>query len=115
MHLENIAAVQIDPAPKVVAGIVGVAPLVYSPVELLPSPVLLGRSNFTATLLAMPGGPPVSTEGRSPATTIGPMAVAPAFWMVNVKPSATGFVNWNVKSLVKVCTLTGVVQKALAA
>ena len=34
--------------------------------------------------------------------------------MVKVKPSALGLVSWNVKSLVNVCTLTGVVQKALA-
>ena len=31
-----------------------------------------------------------------------------------MKPSAFGFVNWNVKSLVNVCTLTAVAQKALA-
>src|SRR5258708_97697 len=34
--------------------------------------------------------------------------------MVKVKPSAFGLVTWKVKSLVNVCTLTGVVQKALA-
>src|ERR1700687_4086488 len=34
--------------------------------------------------------------------------------MAKVKPSAVALVNWKVKSLVKVCTLTGVVQKALA-
>src|ERR1700730_6263038 len=34
--------------------------------------------------------------------------------MVNVSPSAFGVVCWNVKSLVKVCTFTGVVQNALA-
>src|SRR5215469_15802440 len=33
------------------AGIVGEAPLVYNPVESVPSPWLLYRSNFTATLL----------------------------------------------------------------
>ena len=36
----------------------------------------------------------------------------PVFWMVKVKPSAVGEVSWNVKSLVKDCTLTGVVQNA---
>src|SRR5580704_10309424 len=34
--------------------------------------------------------------------------------MVKVKPSAFGLVSWKLKSLVNVCTLTGVVQKALA-
>src|ERR1700758_3702541 len=34
--------------------------------------------------------------------------------MLNVKPSALGLVNWNMKSLVNDCTLTGVVQNALA-
>jgi hypothetical protein len=32
----------------------GSAPLVYMPVELPPSPALLNKSNFTATLLSMP-------------------------------------------------------------
>ncbi len=37
---------------------VGDAPSVYSPVESTPSPWLLYRSNFTATLSAMPPVPP---------------------------------------------------------
>src|SRR5271167_141269 len=43
------------------AGVVGDAPFVYSPVESGPSPLLLYRSNFTATLLGIPPVPP----GRS--------------------------------------------------
>ena len=43
-----------------------------------------------------------------------PIAVRPAFWIVKVKPSACGAVSWNVNLLVKDCTLTGMVQKALA-
>src|SRR5271154_4396386 len=35
------------------AGIVGEAPFVYIPVESVPSPALLKKSNFTATLLAI--------------------------------------------------------------
>ena len=34
--------------------------------------------------------------------------------MVKVKPSAFGLVSWNAKLVVNACTLTGVVQKALA-
>ena len=40
------------------AGVVGEAPLVYMPVESGPSPTLLERSNFTATLFPIPGAPP---------------------------------------------------------
>ena len=35
------------------AGLVGEAPFIYKPVELLPSAALLKRSNFTATLLSI--------------------------------------------------------------
>src|ERR1700683_5237835 len=50
---QGAAAVQAAPA-SVVAGTVGVAPFVYKPVELLPSPAWLYRSTFTATLEPMP-------------------------------------------------------------
>src|SRR5580704_1598743 len=98
------AVVQVPP-PRLVAGKLGDLPPVYNPVELLPSPSLLKRSNFTATLLPSPAYP------KPPPAD--PMAVRPVFWRTKVKPSPFGFVNWNVKSLVNDCTLTGVAQKAL--
>ena len=57
------AVVQLPP-PRLVAGTVVSAPSVNKPVELLPSPALLYRSNFTATLLP---SPPKSQKATSEA------------------------------------------------
>src|SRR5580704_12181506 len=53
------------------AGSVGEAPPVYNPVELLPSPELLNKSNFIATLFPIPEYPKPPPSG--------PTAVRPAF------------------------------------
>src|SRR5579871_992167 len=98
------AAVHVPP-PRFVAGTVAPTPLTNKPVELLPSPALLYRSNFTATLLASPPNP----RELPPL----PAAAGPTFWRMKVKPSATAFVNWNVKSVVNVWTFTGVVHHPL--
>src|ERR1700731_4174928 len=42
------------------------------------------------------------------------MAVRAEPWIVKVKPSAVGVFTWKLKSLVKLCTFTGVFQYALA-
>src|ERR1700685_2529174 len=95
------AVVQLPP-PRLVAGTVVSAPLVNKPVELLPSPALLYRSNFTATLLLSPPNP-----RKLPPP---PDAAGPTFWRMKVNPSATASVNWNVKSVVNAWTFTGVVH-----
>src|SRR3984957_9613584 len=95
------AAVQVPP-PRLVAGTLGDLPPVYNPVELLPSPPLLKRSNFTATLLPSPAYP------RPPPPE--PIPVTPVFCSTKVNPSPFGFVNWNMKSVVNDCTFTGVAQ-----
>jgi len=46
------------PPPSVIAGLVGDAPLVYRPVEFIAFVEFWNRSNFTATLVGMPGVPP---------------------------------------------------------
>ena len=57
--------------------VVGEAPSVYSPVESVPSPALLNRSNLTATLLGMPGAP-LGLSGPYPSPPpAGPSAVGP--------------------------------------
>ena len=69
----------------------------------MPSPELLYRSNFTATLEPMPWYPrPIPFM---------PTAFTPpaAFCSAKVKPSAVAEVSWKSKSVVKLCTLTGVV------
>ncbi len=43
------------------------------------------------------------------------MDIVPAFWIVKVIPSELALMNWKVKSLVKLCTFTGVVNQALLA
>src|SRR5581483_12330404 len=94
---------------------VGVAPPVYRPVELTPSPALSYRSNFTATLFAMPLIPPApfgSAPYPSPPPEE-PRAVGELPCSTKVIPSADGFVSWNEKSVVKRCTLTAVVANAL--
>src|SRR5580704_6597025 len=78
------AVVQVPP-PKLVAGTLGDLPPVYNPVELLPSPSLLKRSNFTATLLPSPAYP----KPPPPA----PIAVTPVSWWTKVNPSEFGVVN----------------------
>ena len=85
------------------------------PVELVPSWEFWNKSNFTATLVGMPGVPPGKPAPYPKPPPEGPSAVAPAFWMVKVIPSELALMNWKVKSLVKVCTLIGVVNQALLA
>jgi len=85
------------------------------PVELVPSWEFWNKSNFTATLVGMPGVPPGKPAPYPKPPPDGPSAVVPAFWMVKVIPSELALMNWKVKSLVKVCTLTGVVNQALLA
>ena len=91
---------------KSTAGVVGAAPFKYSPVEFTPSPELLYKSNFTATLLAMPKYP------RFPPPT--PMAAVEFPCTVNVKPSAVfPAVTWKLKSVVKFWIFTAVGNHAL--
>src|SRR6266853_3578084 len=106
---------RLAPPPSVIAGTVGDAPLVYIPVELVPSPALLYRSNFTATLLGIPGAPVVALGPYPSPPPAGPIAVTAEAWIVKVIPSALGVFNWKVKLFVKLCTFTGVFQYALAA
>src|SRR2546429_188393 len=64
-------------------------------------------------LLAIPGVPPGLSGPYARPPPAGPTAVAPEFCRTNAKPSAMGLVPgacWNVKSVVKDCTLRGVVQ-----
>src|SRR6266404_1156786 len=103
------------PPPNVIAGLVGEAPLVYKPVELLPSCEFWNRSNFTAMLFGIPSVPPGKPAPYPRPPPDGPSAVRPAFWIANVMPSALGVVNWKLKSVVKLCTFTGVVNQALEA
>src|SRR5271165_5756201 len=90
------------------AGTVGLASSVYIPVESVPSPELLYRSNFTATLCGNDVVPPYPSN-PPPA----PLRVSPLLWMVKVKPSALALVSWKEKALVKDWMLTGPVKKAL--
>src|ERR1700722_3168744 len=62
-----------------VNGVVGEAPFVYSPVESTPSPALLYKSNFTATLLPIPGAPLVVSGPYPSPPPLGPSAVAAVF------------------------------------
>src|SRR5208282_5774803 len=85
---------------KSIAGTVGMAPSVYSPVESVPSPALLNRSNFTATLGEICWYPRPLPKS--------PSAAVPWFWIANVIPFAEGLDNWKAKVVLNDCTFTGV-------
>src|ERR1700735_1432369 len=92
-----------------VAGGVGEAPLVESPVDLVTSPWLLQTRSFTPPLFEIPGDPPgVSGPYPSPPPA-GPSADAPAeeFWIVKVMPSACASESWKVKSVGKLVMFWG--------
>src|SRR5271165_391440 len=100
------------------AGTVGDAPLRYKPVESTPSPALLYRSNFTATLLAMPGVPVVLSGPYPKPPPVYPMEEALLPCMVKVKPSAVlvaAGVIWKLKSVVKAAMLASTWYHAAAA
>src|SRR5437762_2606575 len=86
--------------------LVGTAPFKYIPVEFVPSPELLKRSNFTLTLLASLADP------RPPPPV--PTTEAPTPWMVKVKPSAEAFSSWKLNCVVNLVMSKRLVVNALA-
>src|SRR5262249_5986030 len=93
------------------AGVVGDAPPVYTPVELPPSPTLLNKSNFTATLWLIPVyAGKVGESGPYPnPPPLGPFAVVPLFWMTNAIPSAFASAGCRLNSGVNPPNFTAVV------
>src|ERR1043166_8826659 len=90
---------RLTPLPMVTApGLVGDAPLVNKPVELVPSWQFWNRSNFTARLLVIPEVEPHTPDAYPNPPPEEPNAVSPAFWIVNVMPSELGLMNWKAKS-----------------
>src|SRR5262245_32788186 len=104
-----------DPSSGVTPPTVGATPFRNSPVELMPSPSLLYRSNLTARLLAMPPVPPVVSGPKPRPPPEGPRAVAALFWIVNVMPSAEGLVSRKSKRVEKRAVLIRPVENALPA